>query len=89
MDDVDRRTFLKRGSLVAAAAGVAAAIPLGTDALGSPAAGAAEPGPVDMPDPVVAHVIDARTGTIALYVGDREVTVQDRRLAAQLVNAVT
>ena len=89
MDDLDRRTFLMRTSLAAAAAGVAAAVPLGAGALASPAAAAAEPEPpVDMTDPVVAHVRDAKTGEIALYVGDREVTVRDRRLASQLVRAV-
>jgi hypothetical protein len=90
VDDLDRRTFLMRTSLAAAAAGVAAAVPLGASALAAPAAAAAEPDqPVDMPDPVVAHVRDAATGEIALYVGDREVTVRDRRLASQLVKAVS
>ncbi len=75
-----------RSSMAAAAAGVAAAVPFG--ALGVQAAGASEPDqPVDMPDPVVAHVRNAATGEISLYVGDREVTVRDRRLASQLVRA--
>jgi hypothetical protein len=88
VDDLDRRTFLMRTSLAAAAAGVAAVVPIGAGALTSPASAAVEPeAPVHMPDPVVAHVRDAATGEIALYVGDREVTVRDRRLASQLVRA--
>jgi len=31
VDDLDRRTFLMRGSLAAAAAGIAAAVPLGAE----------------------------------------------------------
>ena len=90
MDDLDRRTFLMRGSLAAAAAGVAAALPLGADVLVGPAAGATEAdGPVDMPEPVVAHVRNAATGEIALYVGSREVTVVDRGLASKLVRAAS
>jgi hypothetical protein len=90
VDDLDRRSFLKRTSFAAAAAGVAAALPLGADALRGSPAGAAEPdGPVDMPDPVVAHVRNADTGEISLYVGEREVTVHNRRLASQLVNAAS
>jgi hypothetical protein len=90
VDDLDRRTFLMRTSLAAAAAGMAAAVPLGTSVLAARGATAAEPeSPVDMPDPVVAHVRDATTGEIALYVGDREVTVRDRRLASQLVKAAS
>ena len=77
-----------RSSMAAAAAGVVAAVPLGVGALGARAAGAGEPDqPVDMPEPVVAHVRNAATGEISLYVGDREVTVRDRRLASQLVRA--
>ncbi|HTW99366.1 MAG TPA: hypothetical protein VMD59_11345, partial [Acidimicrobiales bacterium] len=37
--------------------------------------------------PVVAHVKDAATGEIALYVGEREVTIRDRHVAARLVRA--
>ena len=90
MDDLDRRTFLMRGSLAAAAAGVAAALPLGAEVLVGPAAGATEADEsVDMPEPVVAHVRNADTGEIALYVGRREVTVLDRGLASKLVRAAS
>jgi hypothetical protein len=90
VDDLDRRTFLMRGSLAAAAAGVAAALPLGAEVLVGPAAGATEADePVDMPEPVVAHVRNASTGEIALYVGNREVTVLDRGLASKLVRAAS
>jgi len=90
VDDFDRRTFLMRGSLTAAAAGIAAAVPLGAEVLSAPAAGADEDDqPVEMPEPVIAHVRDAGTGEIALYMGDREVIVKDARLANRLVRAAS
>jgi hypothetical protein len=89
VNDLDRRTFLMRGSLAAAAAGIAAAVPLGAEVLSAPAVSAEDNQPVDMPDPVIAHVIDAGTGEIAVYVGHREVTIRDPRIARQLVRAVS
>jgi len=89
VDDLDRRTFLMRGSLAAAAAGIAAAIPLGAEVLRAPAVSAEDDQPVDMPDPVIAHVIDANSGEIAVYVGHRELTIKDPRIARQLVRAVS
>jgi len=38
--------------------------------------------------PIVAHVRDARSGVIDLYVGTRRVTITDRRIAAELARAV-
>jgi hypothetical protein len=35
----------------------------------------------------VVHVKNARTGEISLFIGHREVTVRDRKLAARLVRA--
>jgi hypothetical protein len=89
VDDLDRRTFLMRGSLAAAAAGIAAAVPLGAEVLSAPPVAAEDNQPVDMPDPVIAHVIDASTGEIAVYVGHREVTIRDPRIARELVRAVS
>jgi hypothetical protein len=36
-------------------------------------------------EPVVAYVSDPRTGEISVMSGEREVTIRDRRLAAQIV----
>jgi hypothetical protein len=36
---------------------------------------------------IVALVKDARTGEISLFVGEREVTIHDRTVAARLVRA--
>ena len=36
---------------------------------------------------LVAHVKDARTGEISLFIGHREVTFHDRKVAARLVRA--
>ena len=91
MEPTSRRQFLKRSSAVAAAAGVAAAVPAtAAKALTSHAASDREP---KLPDadsvdaPVVAHVRDVRKGIVSLYTGEREVTVKDRRLAAALYRA--
>ena len=95
MEPTSRRQFLKRGSAVAAAAGVAAAVPAGAAkafvAQGRTAHGN-EPEPklpndasVDVP--VVAHVRDVRKGLVTLYTGEREITIKNRRLAAALYHA--
>jgi hypothetical protein len=36
---------------------------------------------------LVAHVKDSRTGEISLFIGEREVTFHDRKVAARLVRA--
>jgi hypothetical protein len=95
VDSVDRRGFFKQVGAVAAVAtfaGAATSAPLG---IGSSVAGAAtnretalapsenlRPG-----ENLVVHVKNARSGEIALYVGQREVTIRDRKLAARLVRA--
>jgi hypothetical protein len=91
MQPTSRRQFLKRGSAVAAAAGVAAAVPAGAaKALASSGSTDREP---RLPDdasvdvPVVAHVRDVRKGLVSLYTGEREITVKNRRLAAALYHA--
>jgi hypothetical protein len=38
-------------------------------------------------EPIVAHVRNARTGELSLLVGEREVTVHDRDLAARIARA--
>ena len=92
MEPTSRRQFLKRTSAVAAAAGVAAAVPAGAaKALSSSGtADNREPGLPDHPSvdvPVVAHVRDVRKGLVTLYTNEREITVKNKRLAAALYHA--
>jgi hypothetical protein len=91
MEPTSRRQFLKRSSAVAAAAGVAAAIPAtAAKALTSKPETKEEP---KLPDdasvdvPVVAHVTNVRKGLVSLYTDDREIKIKDRRLAAALYRA--
>jgi hypothetical protein len=91
MEPTSRRTFLKRSSAVAAAAGVATAVPAtAAKALTSRSSHDAEPRLPDDPSvdvPVVAHVKDVRKGLVTLYTGEQEITIKDRRLAAALYRA--
>jgi hypothetical protein len=91
MEFSSRRQFLKRSSAIAAAAGVAATVPVSAArALTGPRA---ERPPSVLPEedsvnvPVVAHVRDVRKGVVSLYTGEREVTIKDKRLAAALYHA--
>jgi hypothetical protein len=73
----------RRGFLALAGAGAAGAAALA--AAGPAAASGAEvAGPAASREPLVAHVRDPRTGEIAVLVGEREVVVHDRALAARL-----
>jgi len=95
---VSRRTFLGRGTLAVAAAGVLSSVPglsgLLTSAeadgpavdAGAGDAGAAAGG--DLAEPLVAHVRDVTTGEISVFNGTREVVVRDPQLAGRLVRAV-
>ena len=76
-----RRAFLRTAGLGAAAVGAAAVIPAD--------AAVAAPGTGDVPPgrSLVAHVKDAKAGTIALLMGDREVVITDRALSARLFRA--
>ena len=92
MEPTSRRQFLKRSSAVAAAAGVAAAVPAGAvKALSS--GGQPHEREPELPDdhtvdvPVVAHVRDVRKGLVSLYTGEREITIKNKRLAAALYHA--
>jgi hypothetical protein len=90
MDPVSRRGFLKSGAVAAAATGAVAALPT---VAGASAAGRPDGAPVALPfafdptEPVVAHVLDPERGEIVLFLGDREVTVTDKSLAARIVRA--
>jgi hypothetical protein len=92
MKPIERRVFLTRGSVVVAAAGVAAAVPGLAPGLLEPA-GAAEAVPaspadeVTLDEPLVVHVRDLRTGEIGLFSGTEEIVVHDRGLANLLVRA--
>jgi len=92
MEPTSRRQFLKRGSAVAAAAGVAATVPASAARALNSGKSRSESDP-PLPDdesvdvPVVAHVRDVRKGLVTLYTGEREITIKDRRLAAALYRA--
>ena len=76
MSDQNRRAFVKRS------AGAAASVTV----IGALVAGEADAEAVTS-DPVVAYVKNPSRGEISLMVGEREVTVRDRRLAAQIARA--
>lgn len=78
MNQQSRRLFLKYTSLGAAAVGAGAAAP----ALVASGASAASGQPHD--GPLVAYVADARTGDVAVMVGEREVVLHDTDLASRL-----
>ena len=92
MEPTSRRQFLKRSSAVAAAAGVAAAVPAGA-AKALTARTKNDDRDPELPDhpevdvPVIAHVRDVRKGLVTLYTGEREVTIKNKRLAAALYHA--
>jgi hypothetical protein len=90
MEPTSRRLFLKRGSAVAAAAGVAAAMPATAARALTKSEDAPEKQLPDDPSvdvPVVAHVTNVRKGLVTLYTGESEITIKDRRLAAALYRA--
>ncbi len=92
MEPTSRRTFLKRSSVAAAAAGVATVVPASA-AKALTSSHATHDAPPTLPDdpsvdvPVIAHVRDVRKGLVTLYTGEKEVTIKDRRLAAALYRA--
>jgi hypothetical protein len=92
MPNISRRIFLRNASLGAAAVGVAAAG--GANLLTGPAGAAIAPvkeahsdGPVLDGSGVVAHVVDARSGKISLFVGTKQISYVNRDLAQQLLKA--
>ncbi len=74
----------RRGFLVIAGAGAAAA---GAAALAPSAEAAAVTAPADATGPLIAYVTDMQRGEVTLMVGEREVVVHDRDLAARLARA--
>jgi hypothetical protein len=94
MEPVSRRNFFKKAGAVAATAGTMAVAPIGfTSAIAGVATGAHNDAPLTAEEhlrggeELVAHVKNARTGEISLFIGHREVTIRDRKVAARLVRA--
>jgi hypothetical protein len=96
MEPVSRRMFFKHAGATAAVAVVAgaAASPL---VIGTAGASALSGRDSEQPlapeeelashESLVAHVKDSPTGEISLFIGQREVTFHDRKVAARLVRA--
>jgi len=89
MAEVTRRGFIKKTSVGAVALGTMATVP----GMGMTAAHAAAGHPAtdltaaELREPLVAHVRNVASGEIAVMVGEREVIIQDRELAARLARA--
>lgn len=93
MEPVDRRSFLKYGSLIAGSAGVLTMVPMGlgaAEAVGPAATGAVEtdlPEGATLAEGLVVHVADLSSGAINLFSGVEQVTIHDPQLAARLFRA--
>ena len=89
MEPTNRRDFLKHASATAAVVGVAAAVPLSLaeTAAADDTKTPTVPASARVDRHVVAHLRDVQTGEVAIYTGDREITVNDKRLAALLYKA--
>ena len=94
MGDLSRRTFLSKGSLGLAAAGLLASAPAAVPALlagaerEAPAIGEGLEDAGSLDGPLVAHVRDLATGEIGVYTGTQEVIIRDRSLANALARVV-
>jgi hypothetical protein len=99
MEAVSRRMFFKQAGAAAAVAAVAGSVVVGPLGIANAVAGAAtnasgtkesELTPQEdlrSGENLVAHVKNARTGEISLFIGHQEVTIHDRKVAARLVRA--
>jgi len=99
MEPVSRRIFFKQAGAVAAVAVVAggvAAGPLGLATAGaSTALKPAKSNDSELTpsehlrgnEDLVAHVKNSRSGEISLFIGHKEVTIHDRKVAARLIRA--
>jgi hypothetical protein len=91
---VSRRAMLQAGTAGVVAVGAIGALP-GVFAGTAGSAFAATTGSthrdgIDAPageEPIVAHVKDASTGEVSLFVGEREITYEDRALVQHLIRA--
>jgi tryptophan synthase beta subunit len=89
MAQMDRRSFLARGSMMVAAVGAVAAVPGVADELvaGDTDVAAIEGEAGALTEPLVAHVRDLATGEIGVFTGTREVVLRDPGLASRLFQA--
>jgi hypothetical protein len=88
MEPTNRRDFLKHASVAAAVAGAAAAVPLSiTESASAEEKTPRVPADAHVEGHVVAHLRDVQTGEVAIYSGNREITVKDKRLAALIYKA--
>ncbi len=92
MDSISRRHFLKTASIGAAATGVVAAggvsLLTGTSgAVETPPKSTTPDAPVLDGSDIVAHVVDARSGQISLFVGTKQIDYTNQALAQELLNA--
>jgi hypothetical protein len=82
-------TATRRQVIVGAAAASVTVAAVGAGVAGTTLAGtalAAESSRSSSKEPVVAHVRDVASGQIDVFVGDRQVTIRDRAVAARLAN---
>lgn len=93
MSDATRRGFLVfAGAGTAAAVGAVAAPRIFSDHEAEPGAGGVprlEAADLTNAESFVVHVKDVKQGRMAILVGDREVLVTDRELAARLAGVTT
>jgi hypothetical protein len=96
MKEVSRRMFFKQAGTAAAVAAVATTVAVGPLGAAGAVAGAETPpkaadiSPQDdlqAGEHLVARVKNARTGEINLFIGQKEVTIHDRKVAARLIRA--
>jgi hypothetical protein len=100
VEGFDRRKFLKGSSVAAGLAGAMTVLPGAIPAFANTtqatshsaakraATTAANGGARTTGEPIVAHIRDAGNGQIDLFVGTRHVSVHDRNLTNQILNAV-
>lgn len=95
MEPVSRRIFFKHAGSIAAVAVVAGSVSASPIALATAGASSARNDEkalsasedLSAGEELVAHVKNTRTGEISLFIGEREVTFRDRKVAARLVRA--
>jgi tRNA A37 threonylcarbamoyltransferase TsaD len=93
MEPVSRRSFFKQAGAVAATAGTMAVAPITFASTAASAVSSNHDAPLTPEEhlrgneELVAHIKNARTGEISLFVGHREVTLRDRKIAARLIRA--
>jgi hypothetical protein len=90
MAKLTRRGFIKQASVGAAAVGALSAVPvLGTSrAFAHPSPASPDVQAVEHQGPIIAHIRDAKSGEVSIYVGTREVVIHDLELVSRLVKAL-